>query len=60
MVTSDYYCDNYIVPGTIICDDIEVRDLQYLYDNAKDTLVFLCVSMKLQDEIMQQLNSLIS
>lgn len=51
----NYYCDNHIMPGTIICDGIEVREVQYLYDNNKSTLVFLCVSLKYQDEILQQL-----
>lgn len=51
----DYYCDNNIASGTIIRDGIKVRELQYLYDNSKDVLVFLCVSLKYQEEMLQQL-----
>ena len=53
----DFYCDNHIAPGTIIRDEIEVKDLQYLYNNKEDILVFVCVSWKYQTEVLEQLES---
>ena len=47
----NYYCDNSVFPGTVIRDEIEVRELQYLYDNKESTLVFVCVSLQYQNEL---------
>lgn len=51
----DFYCDNNIAPGTIIRDGIEVRDIQYLYENKERIQVFLVVSRRYQSQIMDQL-----
>lgn len=53
----DFYCDNRIPTGAIIRDGISVKELQYLYDNKENILVFLCVSWKHQSEVMKQLES---
>lgn len=53
----DFYCDNRIPPGAIIRDGIQVKELQYLYDNKENILVFLCVSWKHQSEVIKQLES---
>lgn len=51
----DFYCDNNIAPGTIIRDDIEVRDIQYLYQNKENVWVLITVSKCYQEQIVEQL-----
>ncbi len=51
----DFYCDNYVLPGTHVRDGVVVRDIQYLYAHKEDVLVFVCVSAKYQNEIAKQL-----
>ena len=51
----DFYCDNNIAPGTIIRDGIVVRDIRYLYKNKEQIQVFLTVSGRYQQAIMNQL-----
>lgn len=53
----DFYCDNHVAVGTVICDGIEVKDLQYLYENKENMLVFVCLSFKYQREVLEQLES---
>lgn len=53
----DFYCDNHILPGTYIRDDLIVRNIQYLYEHNKDILVFVCVTAKYQKEILEQLKN---
>lgn len=52
----DFYCDNNIVPGTIIRDGIEVRDIQYLYEKKDHIQVFLTVGNKYRTRIIDQLH----
>ena len=52
----DFYCDNSIAPGTIIRDGIEVRDIQYLYENKEHIQVFLTISYKYRAQIIDQLH----
>lgn len=51
----DFYCDNYVPQGTHVKDNLVVRDIQYLYTHREDTLVFICVAMKYQEQISRQL-----
>lgn len=51
----DFYCDNNIMPGTIVRDGIEVRDIQYLYRNKERIWVFITVSKRYQEQIAGQL-----
>lgn len=51
----DFYCDNNIAPGTIIRDDIEVRDIQYLYEHKDRIQVFLTARYCHQQPIIDQL-----
>lgn len=51
----DFYCDNYIAENTPIRDGIEIRNNQYLYENKNSVLVFLCLSVKHQENVLSQL-----
>lgn len=51
----NFYCDNYISEGTVVKDGLRIRGVQYLYDHKEDVLVFLCVSVKYQEQIIKQL-----
>lgn len=51
----DFYCDNTVPPGTIVRDDIEIRDIQYLYKNKDKIQVFLTVGQQNQKLILEQL-----
>ena len=51
----DFYCDNHVVPGTVIQDGIRVRKPQYLYENKDDVKVFLAVGSRYRDSIFSQL-----
>lgn len=51
----NFYCDNNIAPGTVIRDGIEVRDIQYLYENKDRIQVFLTVGNRYRQPIIDQL-----
>lgn len=53
--TIDFYCDNKVAPGTEVRDGIEVRDIQYLYENKDSIQVFLSVTHRYQKPIIEQL-----
>lgn len=53
----DFYCDNIVPSGTIVRDGIEVRDIQYLYENKERVQVFLTVGQQNQKRILDQLQS---
>lgn len=50
-----FYCDNFVPAGTLINNEILIRDNDYLYNNQETVLVFLCISAKYQKEVLQQL-----
>ncbi|MCM1154896.1 MAG: glycosyl transferase [Roseburia sp.] len=51
----DFYCDNNVKPGTVIRDNIKVKDIEYLYQKKDRLQVFLTVSGQYQDMIIEQL-----
>lgn len=51
----DFYCDNYIPEGTVVKDEITVKDIQYLYENKDQILVFVCTSLRNQKDVLSQL-----
>lgn len=53
----DFYCDNNIASGTIVQNEIRVKELEYLYDNKENVLVFLCMASKYQHEVLEQIKS---
>jgi len=56
-ISVDFYCDNFIPAGTVVRDNVKVRELSYLYANKKDILVFLCILNVgiVQKQILEQL-----
>ncbi len=51
------YCfyDNKLAPGTIVRDGVSVHDLEELYENGDNFLIFLAVGIKLQGILLKQL-----
>lgn len=56
-VRIDFYCDNYVIPETVIRDEIKVKEIQYLYQNKENVKVFLAVSVKHRVSIISQLQN---
>lgn len=54
-IKADFYCDNNILPGTVIRDGIEVRNIQYLYENKEEIQVFITVGEEYREEIKERL-----
>lgn len=52
----DFYCDNKIPSGTIV-NGIEVRDIQYLYENKERIQIFITVGQRYREEILEQLRT---
>ena len=52
-----FYFDNNILPGTVIKDNIKVKELEYLYKNKENIKIFLAVGVKHRNIIMSQLNN---
>lgn len=52
----DFYCDNHVPAGTVIRDGIEVKDIEYLYANAKNVLIFICMGSNNSKEVITQIS----